>query len=1081
MRKIEQQIQIYYEIAMAIGKSLNLSEMLKSALLAYLRKLNCVAGLVYRVKSTTNNSFSIEPIFGIPYSLNVEKSYSQIEDYLPLILKEEKFNSLKKQLPLHRKINSNQFFHIFSLGSFGFLVLIKSNKKLDKDIIFALKEINDKLSQACFACINNEALEQSEKKYRDLGELLPEMVCETDLNGLITFANKYALKKMGYKKSDLVKGLHFLSVFQENEHEKVKRNFLLALQHNKLPPRDYIVTKKDGTSFPALLYTNQIINNNIVQGIRGVMIDITERKENELKLKQYTERLELALLGSNAGLWDWNIETGEVFFSERWCKMLGYEISEIKPHVSSWEIIVHPEDMPMVRDVLSQHLTGKTELYQTEHRMKTKLGEWKWILDTGKVTQRDSSGKALRAVGTHIDISDKKQNEFILQRNLKQQELLSEIALELNSLDDFDKRINSILQKIGLHNNVSRVAIFEDIDEGLATRNTFEWCNKNIIPLKDEFQKILYKMIPSWKKILLKNGRVYSENIMELPKDIRAILEPQKIKSLIVYPLSINGSFFGFIGFDECLKYRTWSKSELELLRTVSGIISNAYERKLMEQSIIDERDKAKRANKAKSEFLANMSHEIRTPMNAILGFSEALYHKLDSLQHQKMVKSVLSSGNLLLALLNDILDLSKIEAGKLEISLQPIDFNNILQEIELLFSDKSIKKGIEINTIIESSFPQGLLLDEIRIKQVVFNLVGNAIKFTHKGYVQIKASYIRTKPNFGTLQLDIKDTGIGIPQSQQNKIFKAFVQHSTELTRKYGGAGLGLAISKRLVEKMQGTISVSSTEGEGSVFSISIPNVEISSSAIRKTESFNETLKVVFEPALILVVDDVLSNIETVENLLSSIGLTITSAENGEIALEILNHTIPDLILLDIRMPGIDGYEVAKRIKENPRTKHIPVIAFTASVFYTEDIENSDNFDGYLYKPANRSKLLGQLTKFLKHKIDLKPKITEKTEQQWFDNLHEDTTNNLSDIVNILKRKFEPQWETIKDSLVLFKIEIFATELRIMGEGYKFKYLIEYANKLNEDIDLVDLEALEVRLKKFHEMINIISKLRDK
>ncbi|MBK9392343.1 MAG: hybrid sensor histidine kinase/response regulator, partial [Bacteroidetes bacterium] len=263
-----------------------------------------------------------------------------------------------------------------------------------------------------------------------------------------------------------------------------------------------------------------------------------------------------------------------------------------------------------------------------------------------------------------------------------------------------------------------------------------------------------------------------------------------------------------------------------------------------MEQSIINERDKANEANRAKSEFLANMSHEIRTPMNAILGFTEALYYKLDSDQHRKMLQSVMSSGNLLLSLLNDILDLSKIEAGKLEIHPYPVDVTGTLNDIELLFKNKAAQKGIEIKVIKANNFPKAIMLDEIRIKQVLFNLVGNAVKFTNRGYVNIRVNfdYRPDNNNRGDLLIEVEDTGIGIPESQQLMIFDAFKQASGQANRTYEGVGLGLSISKRLVEKMKGTISVSSSVGKGSVFTVFIPGVEVPDSAITNiSESEND------------------------------------------------------------------------------------------------------------------------------------------------------------------------------------------------------------------------------------------------
>ena len=422
-----------------------------------------------------------------------------------------------------------------------------------------------------------------------------------------------------------------------------------------------------------------------------------------------------------------------------------------------------------------------------------------------------------------------KSTSEALQYSLRQQELVSVIALEMNSLKSFPEQIKSTLHKIGTHTGVSRVYIFEDSVDGTTTSNTFEWCNEGIEPQINTLQKFPYADIPSWKKNLEKDGRIYSEDVTRLPVDLQAALEPQGIRSIIAYPLYVEQRFFGFIGFDECIRKKRWSGSELELLRTLSGIVANAYERKQMEVTLRHERDKANEANLAKTRFLASISHEIRSPMNAVLGFSEALVHELPDEEQRKMVQSIITSGNLLLSLLNDILDLSKIEAGRMEIVPGPVHLKVLLEEIHLVFGLQAGQKGIALQLSVDDALPEVLLVDEVRIKQVVFNLLGNAIKFTSKGEVRMTVGY--TSPAGGgmsvppgILLLEVSDTGIGIPREELERIFEPFVQAPDVAGGGYGGTGLGLSICRRLVEQMHGTLVVRSRVGKGSVFTATIP-----------------------------------------------------------------------------------------------------------------------------------------------------------------------------------------------------------------------------------------------------------------
>jgi PAS domain S-box-containing protein len=500
-------------------------------------------------------------------------------------------------------------------------------------------------------------------------------------------------------------------------------------------------------------------------------------------------------------------------------------------------------------------------------------------------------------------------------------------------------------------------------------------------------------------------------------------------------------------------------------------------EQKKVEEALIKAKQDADNANKAKSEFLANMSHEIRTPMNAILGFSEALYNRVELRPYQKMIKSILNSGNLLLSLLNDILDLSKIEAGKLDISIQPVNLDYVVQEIILLFKSKAQSRGIELKSRIEPDFPVSLMLDEIRIKQILFNLVGNAIKFTHKGFVNIDLSFMRAGEQKGTMQVVIEDTGIGIPESQQDLVFEAFRQQTGQSNRLYGGTGLGLTITKRLVEKMDGTIHVNSEVGKGSTFVLMFPEIKISSGRKRRREYFEEIQHVTFDPATILVVDDVDCNTEAVESLLASSGLNILSARDGEVALEILKHTSPALILLDVRMPGMDGYEIVKRIKSDARGSKIPVIAYTASVMSSDKIEGNGSFDGYLYKPVKRVELYNLLMKFLKHSTEAQKSVPEMGEMHVHLSLSPDLKKKIPEMIRILQQDFLPKWQGIKDTLVLFKIDAFADDLLNLARKEGFDFIANYASRIKEDVNLVDLDSIRQSLHEFPEILENLKK----
>ncbi|MBT4364424.1 MAG: PAS domain-containing protein, partial [Desulfobacteraceae bacterium] len=431
---------------------------------------------------------------------------------------------------------------------------------------------------------NEDKLHQNQQDFNTLFNTIDDFLFILDLEGKMIFFNSVVTKRLGYNKKELFQQ-HVLMVHPPKRHAEANCKIEGMLKGTEEVCRVPLITKK-GREIPV-----ETIVKRGSWGGKDVLIEISrdtrERIKYEREIKENTERLEMALLASDAGLWDWNVSTKEIILNKKWFSLRGYDAIKANYDIDAWVELIHPEDKDATLKMLNDHIAGKTPFFQAEYRSSTKSGKYIWILDTGKVMEHDQAGNPLRVIGTNIDISSKKENEIILQQNFLQQELLSEIALELNSLIDFEKRINTTLEKIGRHTNVSRVYIFEDVSDGMATANTFEWCNIDILHQKDDLQGIPYEIIPSWKKILLDDGRVYSENIHELPEDLIEILEPQEVKSIIVYPLFLQGAFFGFIGFDECIRHKHWIKSELELLRTVSGIIANAYERKIMEQSII--------------------------------------------------------------------------------------------------------------------------------------------------------------------------------------------------------------------------------------------------------------------------------------------------------------------------------------------------------------------------------------------------------------------------------------------------------------------------------------------------------------
>jgi PAS domain S-box-containing protein len=696
-------------------------------------------------------------------------------------------------------------------------------------------------------------------------------------------------------------------------------------------------------------------------------------------------------------------------------------------------------------------------------------------VDTRVIKGTWQGAPAIIGISRDISLQLKAEQKLVYQSDL--QSVLIRIASDYINVspENIESAINESLADLGRFVNADRSYIFEYEWSKNVCNNTYEWCETDIEPQIEALQEIPLDMIPWWTDSH-RNGRtMYIPDVFALEKDdgVRQILEPQDVKSLMTIPMMKKGVCTGFIGFDSVKKHHIYSEKEEILLTVFSEMIVNVKQRARLEENLIEEKQRAEMANKTKSEFLANMSHEIRTPMNAILGFSEALYHKLDTDEYKKMAQSVLNSGNLLLTLLNDILDLSKIESDKIEIVLHPVDIKNIVEEIKLLFLEKASKRGVVLSVEVDESVPAMLILDEVRIKQILFNLVGNATKFTHKGYIKNKLEYIPGEGDTGTLIVEVKDTGIGIAEDQQEVVFEAFRQQYGQSNRTYGGVGLGLAITKRLTEKMGGTISLESEKSVGSLFKLTLPGIKTAEeqSYDKRKEVGHEEIR--FDDAAILVVDDVVSNIEAVEVILNGTGLHVYTALDEEEALQLIENVNIDLILLDIRMPGMDGHDLVRRIKSSPGHSKIPLIGLTASNSNNQEIP--EHFDGFLLKPVLRTALTSELSKFLDHrKIQTQPQ-TDPNSIYKLEGVEERIKLYLPEILELLKGSLMSQWVLLKDSLVLFEIEAFGYQLKDISEKYQFNYLGNYARQLLSDTEMLDLEAIQHHMSMYPTIIQSI------
>ena len=723
-------------------------------------------------------------------------------------------------------------------------------------------------------------------------------IIETDLNGVIRKFNKGAENLLGYNSDELVSKEQIL-IFHDSE-EITKRSLKFKSQdkknlndfeiltyyamQGKFDSHEWTYIRKDGSKFPVQLVTTAVNNNSgELIGFLGVATDISLVKDIENDLRESEQRFHFALEGSGDGVWDWDIPEGKQYMSDQAKNMLGFSPEESLTDVSEWDNRIHPDDRKKSDLALKNYFEDKANEYHIEKRVRCKNGTYKWILDRGKIIEWDDSGNPLRMIGTQSDITERKEAEELILEN----EARFRSLYELSPIG-----IGVIEAKSGKFLNANK-ALLKSVGYELEefTSNNF----KDLIAL-ESFEKNQDKL-----EKFLKVGTKEAFETVFLKKEGTS------------FPVLISGVK---------LKDATGKKIILSTIQDITR-------RKKMENSLVEAKLKAETANKSKSEFLANMSHEIRTPLNGVIGFTDLLMKTELNPSQKQYMSTVYNSANSLLDLINDILDFSKIEAGKLEISVEKTDLLDLCGQTIDIIKHQAHEKDLEVLLNISSNINRFIHADAVRIRQVITNLLGNAVKFTDKGEVELKIDAVPVKGSEDEMiyTFVIRDTGIGIAPSNLKKIFNAFDQEDSSTTRKYGGTGLGLTISNKLLGLMDSKLEVRSKLEVGSEFSFQIKfKTEKGDSSLREnSKKINK----------VLVIDDNLNNRVILREMLAIGNIESHLVANGIEALQALEKNNDyDLAIVDFNMPYMNGVELIEHIRKklNLSSEDLPLILLHSS-----------------------------------------------------------------------------------------------------------------------------------------------------
>ena len=566
------------------------------------------------------------------------------------------------------------------------------------------------------------------------------------------------------------------------------------------------------------------------------------------------------------------------------------------------------------------------------------------------------------------------QNQILIETSMKQQRIMADVSRSFISKEPVGQLINDALRQMGEFMGISRIVVAatdDNIDESwlvYSWYNRKKWCHTYTHP---KYKKLINV---SFQKSIPETGSppiICCNDIIQEYSGKYKDLSFAGIKSFIWAPVYLENFFWGLISIEECESVRTWSESDIQLVDSVSSEIASAIARDLIDKARNAALEQAVQASKAKGNFLANMSHEMRTPMNAIIGMTAIGKVSEDIKKKNYAFERIENASSHLLGVINDILDMSKIEANKLELSTVTYCFEKMLQRIVDVISFRTDEKHQELVISVDEKIPGFLTGDDQHLAQVITNLLSNAVKFTPEhGKIHLNAKLLEERSDYCTLQIEVSDSGIGISEEQQSRLFSSFVQADSGTSRKYGGTGLGLAISKSIVELMGGKIWLESEPEKGSTFYFTIKALIANEIGVdvQEEESEQQAENENFEGYTILLTEDVEINREIVLTILEPTALHIDCAENGREAVEKFTAS-PDkykLILMDLQMPEMDGYEATRnirKIEQETARKPVPIVAMTANVF-KEDIEKclSAGMNDHLGKPLDIKELMKKL-----------------------------------------------------------------------------------------------------------------------